>query len=88
MFFNEKFVIDIDRPQIARTVGVNIISSSQRLMLNLCLITHFCDVQFSNNTFLHCPSYNYLHFIYFVWRITVFSFFLLPYQFIVLEDPI
>ena len=31
---------------IVRNVGVNIISSSQILMLNLCFITIFCDVQF------------------------------------------
>ena len=46
---------------IVRNVGVNIVSSSQILMLNICFYTIYCDVQF----FLILRFYTALHiFVY------------------------
>ena len=42
---------------IVRNVGVNIVLSSQILMLNICFYTIFRFVHYFNNTVLHCPPY-------------------------------
>ena len=69
-------MISIDL-SIVRNVGVNIVLSSQILMLNICFYTIFRFVHYFNNTVLHCPPYICLLLRYFIWRNTVFSVFYL-----------
>ena len=58
-------MISIDL-SIVRNVGVNIVLSSQILMLNICFYTIFRFVHYFNNTVLHCPPYICLLFRYFM----------------------